>query len=304
MFARVSGLVVFVNENSGRGRARWLLDRLREREARLHHAVVVSAPTAATARAELDRALDAGPERVVIFGGDGTVHLVANKVLDRGQGADVTLGLVPAGTGSDFSRALQIPRVIFRAMARALDGAPVRVDALRVVTDDGASGHAINVASAGISGMVDEEVNAIRRRGTISYLAATLRALNRYRNVPCRVTVDGARWHEGPMLLLAVANGRCFGNGMRIAPHASPHDGLADVVLVGPVPRAQLPFRLPQIYLGTHLATRFVRYQQAREVRLEPLAPLPPLDLDGETMASGAVTISVEPGVLRFAGRV
>jgi diacylglycerol kinase (ATP) len=300
----VSGLVVFVNETSGRGRARWLLDRLREREARLHHAVVVSAPTADSARAELDRALDADPERVVIFGGDGTTHLVANKVLDRGQGADVTLGLVPAGTGSDFARSLRIPRVIFRAMARALDGAPQAVDALRVTTDDGAASHAVNVASAGVSGMVDEEVNAVRRRGTISYLAATLRALRRYRNVPCRVTVDGDRWHEGPLLLLAAANGRWFGNGMRIAPRASPYDGLADVVLVGPVPRAQLPFRLPQIYLGTHLSAPFVRSGRARQVRLEPLAPLPPLDLDGETMPAGAATISVEPGALRFSGTV
>lgn len=297
----MSGLVVFVNEKSGRGRARWLLDRLQRREARLRHAVVVSAATVDTARAELNRALDAAPERIVIFGGDGTTHLVANQVLDRGQGAEVTLGLVPAGTGSDFARALEVPRVIFRAMTRALDGGPRPVDAIRVTTDLGARRYAINVFSAGISGLVDEEVNAVRRRGTISYLAATLRALGRYRNVACRVTVDGELWHEAPLLLLAVANGKTFGNGMRIAPDASPHDGLADVVLVGPVPRAQLPFRLPQIYLGTHLRTRFVRSGLGREVRLEPLAPLPALDLDGETMPAGPATIAVMAGALRFA---
>lgn len=294
--------MVFVNEKSGRGRARWLLDRLREREARLHHAVVVSASTAESAREELSRALDAGPERVVIFGGDGTTHLVANKVLERGQGGEVTLGLVPAGTGSDFARALRIPRVIFGAMSRALDGAPRAVDALRVEFDGGVRRYALNVASAGISGLVDEAVNAVRKRGTISYLAATLGVLRRYRNVPGRVIVDGELWHEGPMLLLAVANGRTFGNGMRIAPHASPYDGQADVVLVGPVPKAQLPFRLPQIYLGTHLKTRFVRFAPAYTVRLEPLGPMPPIDLDGETAPPGAVTISVDPGVLRFAG--
>ena len=302
MFSPVSGLVVFVNEKSGRGRARWLLDRLREREARLHHAVVVSASTADSAREELSSALDARPERVVIFGGDGTTHLVANKVLERGQGRDVTLGIVPAGTGSDFARGLRIPRVIFRAIARALDGAPEPVDALRVQTDAGARRYAINVASAGISGMVDEAVNAVRKRGTISYLAATLGALRRYRNVPARVTVDGAQWHEGPMLLLAAANGRTFGNGMRVAPHASPHDGLIDVVLVRPVPTAQLVFRLPQIYLGTHLRAPFVRFGHARQIRLEPLGAMPPLDLDGETMPAAAVTITVEEGALRFAG--
>jgi diacylglycerol kinase family enzyme len=60
--------------------------------------------------------------------------------------------------------------------------------------------------------------------------------------------------------------------------------------------------RLPQIYLGTHLETPFVRWGRGRNVRLEPLAELPPLDLDGEMLPSGAVTMSVVPGALRFAG--
>ncbi len=118
--------------------------------------------------------------------------------------------------------------------------------------------------------------------------------------ISCRVFVDGALWHEEKVLLVAVANGETFGNGMRIAPGARPDDGEIDVVLIGPVPRWQLPFRLPQIYFGTHLGTRYVRAGRAHRVRLEPLTPLPPFDLDGEVFDSAPCDITVLPGALRF----
>ena len=121
----------------------------------------------------------------------------------------------------------------------------------------------------------------------------------RYRPVRCRVVVDGEAWYEGDILVLAIANGACFGRGMRIAPQAQLDDGLADVVLVGGVPRWQLALRLPQLYRGTHLESRYVRWRRGRDVRFEPLAPLPPFDLDGECFASAAARFTVLPGALR-----
>jgi diacylglycerol kinase family enzyme len=69
-------------------------------------------------------------------------------------------------------------------------------------------------------------------------------------------------------------------------------------VLVGPIPRWQLPLRLPQIYLGSHVHAQFVRTGRAQRVRLEPLGPFPPFDTDGETFAAGAATITLLPNAL------
>jgi diacylglycerol kinase (ATP) len=89
---------------------------------------------------------------------------------------------------------------------------------------------------------------------------------------------------------------------MRVAPQARPDDGLFDLVLVGEVAGWELIRRLPQLYFGRHLGARPVRYRQAREVRLEPLAPLPVFDVDGETYPSGAATFTLVPGALAVAG--
>jgi len=295
----MSATLVLVNPAAGGGRAGRFWARLAPLAGALAPVEVASVADAAGSRRAVEEALARGCRRVVAVGGDGTTHLVANVLL--AAGGEVTLGVVPAGTGSDLARALAIPRDPAAALRRALLGPPVALDA---GWGEGESGGFwfVNIASAGVGGLVDERVNALPRRGRTAFLCATLQALRRYRCVPVRVEADSESWYEGPLFLLAVANGTTFGKGMRIAPGARPDDGLFDVVLVGEVAGLELLRRLPQVYLGRHLAARPVRFRRARTVRLEPLAPLPPFDVDGETYASGAVTFSVRPGALRVAG--
>ena len=297
----MSGTMVLVNPAAGGGRAGSFWERMRPQAEALSPIEVAVPADAAAARNVVTAAADAGCTRIVAVGGDGTAHLAASALLASGAAHQVTLGILPAGTGSDLARALAIPPDPARALERALLGAPVAIDAGRC--DGAGSGFFfVNIASAGIGGMVDEAVNAMPNRGRTAFLRATVGALRRYRSVPARVRIDGEPWYEGPLFLLAVANGTTFGKGMRVAPHARPDDGLFDVVLVGAVSRWELMVRLPQVYLGRHLHARPVKHRQAREVLVEPLAPLPPLDVDGETYASGTVTFRVLAGALRVAG--
>jgi diacylglycerol kinase (ATP) len=293
-------LVVVVNPYAGSHRGERVWQSLQVIDPRLREARVVMSPDPAHARGQLAGMLDEGLDRVLVVGGDGTLHLVANAILELGLGEEVAIGVVPTGTGSDLARSLGVPGRPAAALRFALAAEPQPMDVLRVATDDGRGEYVLNVASAGISGLVDEAVNRIQRRGALAYLGASLGAVWRYRPVRCRVAVDGAEWYDGAVLLLAVANGSTFGNGMRIAPGAVVDDGLADVILVRPVPRWQLLVRLPQIYLGTHVRAGFVQVGRGREVRVEPQAPLPPFDLDGEAVESAAATITVVPGALQL----
>lgn len=293
--------LVVVNSAAGGGRAGEAWSQIEPLAHRLADIEVVTPTGAQATRAAIAAALELGCERVVAFGGDGTVHLVVNSLLAAGAGGDVTLGVVPAGTGSDMARALAVPRDARSALRRALLGLPVPLDAGRCTGDRG-SFHFVNIASAGIGGMVDEMVNAIPGRGTTAFLRATLAALRRYRCVPVRIALDGEAWFEGPILLAAVANGTCFGKGMRAAPQARTDDGLFDVVVAGEIGGPDLVRRLLQLYLGRHLDAKPVRWRRAREVRLQPLAPLPVFDADGETYPSGPATFTMLPGALRVAG--
>jgi diacylglycerol kinase (ATP) len=292
--------IIFVNAAAGGGRAGRVWDRLLDHRPELSDARLVLAGDVASARHQLDELLSGDAEAVVVLGGDGTAHLVANRILEAGRGGDVALGLVPAGTGSDLARCLQLPRRPQAALDRALTCEPRPFDVLEISTDAGERRFVINVASAGISGAVDMIVNAIPGRGQATFMLATLQALWRYKPVPCRVTVDGEELYDGPFFVVAVGNGRFFGRGMKVTPDAEVDDGLADVVVVPPVPLWQLPYRMPQFLSGRHVALEKVLSKRGTSIRFEPRGDFPPYDIDGEVFPSGAATVRLVAGALRI----
>jgi diacylglycerol kinase (ATP) len=298
----VTKLAVVVNPRAGKGRATRVWERFRAVHRELDDAHVVSAASPIEARDSLRRLDFATIERVLVFGGDGSFQLVGNVLLELGVGRQVALAPIPGGTGSDLARGLGIGAVSDAVLERAISAPPRPIDVFRVETDADAdhTRFALNVFSVGISGEVNRAVNERQSRGTAAYLEATLIAVWRYRPRPLRVFLDGNLWHEGEALVVTVANGPVFGQGMHIAPGARFDDGEADIVWVDPVPPWQLPFRLPQLYRGTHLKTRFVRTAKARTVRVEPLAPIPPLDADGEPVPGHSATITVEAHALQI----
>ncbi len=295
-----SRTAVMINPAAGGGRAGRLWKRLLVVVPELGQAKLIRGADAGAARAELADSLEAGIERVLAIGGDGTAHLVANTLLATGCADRVDFGLVPAGTGSDLARSLGLPRDPVAALRRTLAAEPRKIDAMVVETAGGDQRFAVNTASAGMSGAVVPAVNANPRRGRLSYLTTTLAALVRYRPVPCRIEVDGEPFYDGEFFLAAFANGRSFGNGMPIAPEARLDDGLIDVVLIPPVPLWHLPYRMPQFLTGRHVKLDIVSIRRAERIRLEPAEGFPPFEVDGECLESGPAEIRVLPGALRI----
>lgn len=296
----MSDTVILVNPRAGSGRAAAVWERLRTLPAS-GEARVVLAGDAETAARQLDEVLATDPpvRRLVALGGDGTVHLAANRLVADGLADRVALGMVPAGTGSDLAHTLGLPSDARRAFARALEAEPRPLDAVELEAA-GERRVVLNVASAGISGVVAEKVNRLPVRGATVYLTRALAAVATFRPFSGRVTVDGEPFYDGGIYLLAVANGPSFGKGMKVAPQADPADGLADVVVVEGMPRWRVPLRLPRLYLGNLLGSRAVRWCRGRHVTLESSDPLPPLELDGETLPGAPPTFRIVPEALRF----
>lgn len=298
MSLAVDRLAVLVNPAAGGGRAAEVWKRLLDGAPEFAGARLILAADRESARLRLDEAL-AEVDAVVALGGDGTAHLVANRILEAGLGERVALGLIPAGSGSDFARCLGLARRPSDCWRRIRAAAPRAIDILELRTDAGSRRFAVNFASAGVSGFVAERVNALAGRGRLTYLLGTIRALLSYAPVPCRVLVDGEELCDGGFFVVAVGNGRSLGRGMRLAPRASIDDGLADVVLVPPFPLWKIPLRIPSIYTGRHLRWRGVRLVRGTNVRLEPRGEMAPFDVDGETLASGPATVRVLPRAIR-----
>ncbi len=301
MGANVSATLLVVNPTSGGGRGRRRWRRLRVAVPEVEAAPLILADSAEQASDELRRRLEAGGiERVIAVGGDGTAHLVANALLTVANPSPVAMGLVPVGTGSDLARHLALPRRPVAALRHALGAEARSFDAIALSTADGRRRHCINIASGGLSGAVVLALGNNPRRGQLSYLGATLSALVRFQPGGCRVWVDDQEIHGGPLFLVAVANGEFFGKGMRVAPSAESDDGRLEIIVIPPVSRWKLPWRLPQFFSGAHLRWPGVVHRQGSRVRLEPASGFPPFELDGEPFPVARLTLEVQPGVLKM----
>jgi YegS/Rv2252/BmrU family lipid kinase len=253
-------------------------------------------------------AVRAGVERLIVAGGDGTAAEVVSGLLGAGLGAYAEVAFLPLGTGADFHRTLGIPRDMEHAIAALASGKGRRIDAghARYVGEDGATreSHFVNVASAGLSGVVTRSVNGASKAlgARVAFLMGTLRGLVRFRPPSVRLRLDGSEIFAGPIALVAAANGRYFGGGMHVAPQARPDDGLLDVVIVPAFPKPVLVTKLPRLYTGTHLAVPGVLLRRGRRLELEPEGTPALGEIDGESVARLPMTVEVLPGALQVWG--
>jgi len=301
--------LVIVNPVSGGGatRRRWRRIEPLMREAL--GAFEVEATRGARDGVRIAReAARAGVERIVVAGGDGTTSEVVTGLVEADLNQQVEIGLLPMGSGGDFLRTLGMPREIDAAMACLAAGGRRSVDAGRIRFEDHrgeiATACFLNVASLGISGLVDEMVNRAPKHlgGRIAFAWGTLRAIVQYRCEPVNLRVDGETVFDGPLSLAAAANGRCFGGGMRIAPDARPDDGNLDVVVVAGLRKARLLANFPSIYRGTHLGHPEVSVYRGKRVEAMAAPGRVWLDVDGEPLGTLPAEIEILPRALRLFG--
>jgi YegS/Rv2252/BmrU family lipid kinase len=263
---------------------------------------LTEAPEHATALVR--EAIAAGEERVVAVGGDGTVNEVVNGFCDPAGTPLETgarLGIIERGTGCDFIRTYGLPKKVNDALAVVAAGKERRIDLGRTRYAS-SSGEAVrmfaNVASCGMTGDVAERANRTTKRlgGTASFLYATAAAFTAWKNVQFHVTLD-----DGERNLVAnnvvCANGRYFGGGIKIAPHAEPDDGLLDVVLIGDVGKLDLVLNLHRMYGGTLYKHPKVEMTRAARVVCTPVRPLP-VEIDGEQPGTTPITFEAVPGAV------
>ena len=300
--------LVIVNPASAAGRTERNLPRL---ESQLRAAIgdYESAWTKGPRDAErlAREAVRAGVERVVVAGGDGTAAEVVSGLLGASLGAYAEVAFLPLGTGADFHRTLEIPREAGAAIAALASGKGRRIDVGKVSYVDAAgaerTSHFLNVASAGLSGVVTRHVRGSKALGArLAFLFGTLAGLARFQPPAVRIRADGAEVFEGEIALAAAANGRYFGGGMHVAPAARPDDGLLDLVIVPALGKRVLMTRLPRLYRGTHLSVPGVELHRARRVELLPLGTPALGEIDGEPVAMLPMTIEIAPGALQVWG--
>ena len=236
--------------------------------------------------------------RVVVLGGDGSVHAVVQALRDAG-GSDLAepLGLIPLGTGNDLARTLGLPLDAASAAAVVLDGRPRRLDL--AVDEDGSV--VVNAAHVGVGAEAGRRAHAWKPTlGAAAYPLGSIAAGAVETGWRLVVEVDGQTVLDGaePVLMVGVGNGRTIGGGAPLSPDAEPDDGLLDVVVsaaTGPLARAGYAVAMRE---GEHVERDDVAVHRGRTVRIRAAAEGEEFSVNADGELSGPLSAkewTVEP---------
>jgi diacylglycerol kinase (ATP) len=260
-----------------------------------HETARIQGDDAQHAREQLTKACETGVDTVVVVGGDGALHDVLPVVVGR----DVTVGLLPAGTGNDTARSLDIPVKNPGAATRVLLGGHTRdIDLMQTDSAKGKGDeYVVTVVASGFDSKVNERANAMTwPHGNMRYNISILAELREFEPLLFDITLDGETVDREAMLV-AVGNGPSFGGGLRICEGASMDDGLLDVVVINPLSKPKLLRVFPKLYRGTHVTIPEFERHLVREVTLS--SPGIVAYGDGERLGPLPMTTTVRPGALR-----
>lgn len=282
-------IALLTNPTSGKGKG------ARARNAALERFAEAGVPVRSMQGRDAGEALDLargavaeGVGTLVIAGGDGMAHLGAQAV----AGTRTVLGIIPAGTGNDVARYLDLPRKDFRAAAdRVLAGRTRTIDLAR-----SGSQHFVTVLAAGFDAIVNERANQMTwPRGQMRYNIATLAELRTFQPIPYTLDLDGET-RSLEAMLVAVGNGPSFGGGLRITEGALLDDGLLDVVIIKPMSKLGLVKTYPKLFKGTHITHPAYEHHRVRTVTVA--APGIVSYADGERFGALPLTVECAPGAL------
>ena len=219
-------------------------------------------------------------------GGDGTFNEMVQVAVRH---PNLSIGLVPCGSGNDFVRNFG-GNAAFLDLDAQLRAVPHTMDTIRTEY-----GYSAAICAAGLDAQVAYGIPKFKRLpfcgGSMAYTLSIVEAFFSRLSHSLRVTL-GDRVLEGRFMMSAICNGRQYGGGYTAAPHALLDDGLLDVVLLRPVPRLKIPGMLAKYKTGAHLSaddtvlpefSPYMTFCRVRSVTMETLDGLPLIvTLDGE----------------------
>lgn len=197
-----------------------------------------------------------GFDAIVAVGGDGSVNDVVSGI----AGSDMTLGIIPCGSGNGLARNLKIPLTPASAIETLNHFKVEEIDTIylndRVVA---------SIAGIGFDARVARRMKLAKVRGLQAYAKIVLTDYPTYKEHTFRLNIDGNEI-ERKAWFISFANSNQFGYNTTIAPLAKLDDGLIDVCIVDRIPLLHLPLSAPLLYLNHFELSQHVEYFKASEV--------------------------------------
>ncbi len=244
---------------------------------------------------EIARTLDlTAVDGVCIVGGDGTIHEVADGLMQRGESELVPIGIIPAGTGNALAQHLQCGCHL-EAARRIVGGQTRPLDVIRVSFQDRIV-HCINIVGWGAVSDINSTAEKMRFLGTTRYTVAALWHILGPKVRPATLVLDDKTITDDFLFVMA-CNTKFTGAGMKLAPHAEIGDGKIDVAVIRRTSRWQMLSLFRKVFDGSHMDLPCMEFHQVSSFSI--LSDVQDrMNLDGEMKGNCPMSATVVPSAL------
>jgi diacylglycerol kinase (ATP) len=307
-------MLVVVNPyaNGGRAARRWpavcaALRRLRP------DAELATASDAAESEEVVRAGMGSGHDAIVVAGGDGSVNLALNVLMDPATDQprlpQIALGALGLGSSNDFHKPFDTGRTLAGVPARIDVGRARMVDVGRATIElvDGRQTVRYFLLNASMGLVADGNelfntggalVDWLKPRNVDLCIALCAVRVLAARRIP-RLAISSDDWrHEGNVANVGVLKSVYFAGGMHYDTGVVDDDGQFDVNIWCEGGRIAICRMILGLYRGKFRTSKLAVSHRTSSVALHPSAPCP-LELDGEIVSVRTARFDVLPSTLK-----
>ncbi len=247
----------------------------------------------------------AGATHLLVAGGDGTLNEVVNGIFlaDQKSDLEVTLGMLPVGTGNDWTKTFGIPDNYQKAIdiIKANKTVLQNVGKITCLSDGETSQrYFVNIAGFGFDALVAKNANDMKSKGVTGirvYIQSLLSGYFNFKSRQVQFTIDGANLQVN-LFSASVGLGKFNGGGMMQVPEANPLEGHFHVTIIRNIGIWGILTNFKGLYSGEFIKDRRVSTHSGKVIEISSGTPLPG-EADGETLDAGSFTIGILARKLR-----
>ena len=239
--------------------------------------------------------LDYDEKIVIICGGDGSL----NELVNVAYGKNMTLGLIPTGTGNDFAKNFDYSNFNLKSL---LNFKTKKIDLIKVNNF-----YSINVTSLGFDTQVLKRAyDYLEKNPKLGKKAYALSVLNSLNKINCEnlelklKLIDGSNFEiKGDYLISALCNGGFYGSGFNPAPEAKIDDGVLNLLLASKIPFIKFLPMIKKYKEGRHKDSKYIREIEVISGRIKSKEKFI-ANADGEIFETDEIRFKVLPKALNW----
>lgn len=249
----------------------------------------------------VQNAIQQGYKNIISVGGDGTLHHVVNGIMTQRyiKTSDITIGVIPVGTGNDWIKTYNIPNNIKKAIDIIHKQNTILQDIGVLETENKNIRYFNNVAGLGYDGYIVNKLKKLKPFGSLSYLLAGIYGLLFYKKSIFKVSFDDKEI-EANCLMTILGICKYSGNGMQFTKDVHTSDGFLDITIAKNITLLDLLLNIHKLYNGKFVYHKKVETYKTKEITVTPKISAPYIQADGELIGTGKVTVKIIEKAIQF----